>query len=84
MTLYTFDNTFDGLLTAVFDAFARREQPEELLKEGDQMPLFGDEVHKVQSDAEKAGRVWMGLEKRLPKEAVRLLFVSWLSELPEV
>ena len=43
MTLYTFDNTFDGLLTAVFDAFARREQPEELLKEGDQMPLFGEQ-----------------------------------------
>jgi probable DNA metabolism protein len=84
MIIYTFDNTLDGLLTAVFDAFARRERPEELLREGDQMSLFGDEVHTVQSDAEKAGRVWKGLEKRLPKEAVRMLFVSWLSELPEV
>ena len=84
MTIYSFDNTFDGLLSAVFDAFARREQPEELLREGDQMSLFGDEVHRVQSDAEKAGRVWKGLEKRLPREAVRLLFVSWLSEMPEL
>ena len=79
MIIYTFDNTLDGLLTAVFDAFARREQPEELLREGDQMSLFGDEIHSVQSDGEKAGRVWKGLEKRLPKEAVRMLFVSWLS-----
>ena len=84
MTIYTFDNTLDGLLTAVFDAFARRERPEELLREGDQMPLFGDEVHVVQSDTEKAARVWKGLEKRLSKEAVRMLMVSWLSELPEL
>lgn len=84
MTYYSFDNTLDGLLTAVFDAFARREQPEALLKEGDQMPLFGDEVHAVQSDTEKAGRVWTGLEKRLSKEAVKVVAVSWLSELPEL
>jgi len=84
MTYYSFDNTLDGLLTAVFDAFARREQPEALLKEGDQMPLFGDEVHAVQSDTEKAGRVWAGLEKRLSKEAVKVVAVSWLSELPEL
>jgi probable DNA metabolism protein len=82
--IYLFDGTLDGLLTAVFDVFARRERPEELLREGDQMSLFSDEIHKVQSDAEKAGRVWAGLEKRLSKEAVRLLFVSWLSELPEL
>ena len=40
MTAYIFDNTLDGLLTAVFDAFALHEQPEALLTEGEPLQLF--------------------------------------------
>ena len=84
MTIYTFDNTLDGLLTAVFEAFALHEQPEELLSEGDPIPLFCDRLYQVPTDEEKAHRVWKGLEKRLSKEALRMLYVSWLSEMPEL
>ena len=84
MTVYTFDGTMDGLLTAVFDAFALHEQPEQLLKTGDALPLFCDHTYHVTTDDEKARRVWTGLEKQLPREAVRLIYVSWLSELPEL
>ena len=74
----------DGLLTAVFEAFALKEQPEDLLKEGDALPLFCDRIYKVCTDEEKARRVWVGLEKRLPQEAMKLISVSWLSELREL
>ena len=84
MTVYTFDGTMDGLLTAVFDAFALHEQPEQLLKTGDTLPLFCDHTYHVTSDDEKAQRVWVGLEKHLPCEAMKLISVSWLSELPEL
>jgi len=95
MTVYTFDGTMDGLLTAVFDAFALKELPErlrvgerssgmELLKDGDALPLFCDRIYKVCSDEEKARRVWAGLEKRLTREAMKLISVSWLSELREL
>ena len=84
MTVYTFDGTMDGLLTAVFDAFALHEQPEQLLKAGDALPLFCDHTYHVTSDDEKAQRVWTGLEKHLPREAMKLIYVSWLSELPEL
>ena len=40
MTVYVFDGTMDGLLTAVFDAFSLKEQPEQLLAKGDALPLF--------------------------------------------
>ena len=76
---YSFDNTLNGLLTAVFETFALHEQPEMLLAEGDQMPLFCERLYQVPTDEEKAGRVWKGLENRLPKNAVRMLAVSWLS-----
>ena len=84
MTIYTFDGTIDGLLTAVFDAFKLKEQPEQLLMKGDALPLFCDHTYQVTSDEEKARRVWAGLEKRLPHEAMKLISVSWLSELREL
>ena len=84
MTVYTFDGSMDGLLTAVFDAYALHEQPDQLLKEGDTLPLFCDHLYQVTSDEEKARRVWTGLEKHLPREALKLISVSWLSELPEL
>jgi probable DNA metabolism protein len=84
MTVYIFDGTMDGLLTAVFDAYALKEQPEELLKSGDALPLFCDHTYLVTTDEEKAQRVWTGLEKKLEREALKLISVSWLSELPEL
>ena len=74
----------DGLLTAVFDAFKLKEQPEQLLMKGDALPLFCDHTYQVTSDEEKARRVWVGLEKRLTHEAMKLISVSWLSELREL
>jgi len=82
MLVYTFDHTMDGLLTAVFDAYALHQQPEQLVREGDVLPLFCDEVHAVVTADDKAGRVWIGLEKRLEREVLRLISVSWLSEDP--
>ena len=80
MTVYVFDHTLDGLLTAVFDSFFLHQQPEFLLAEGEQLPLFADEPHRVVTDSEKAERVWKGLEKRLSQDGLRMITVSWLSE----
>ena len=80
MTVYVFDNTLDGLLTAVFDSFSLKQQPETLLGEGEQLPLFAEELHHVLTDGEKAGRVWKGLEKHLSKDGLRMITLSWLSE----
>ena len=80
MLVYTFDNTLDGLLTAVFDSFFLHQQPEYLLAEGEQLPLFADEPHRVVTDSEKAERVWKGLEKNLSKDGLHMITISWLSE----
>lgn len=84
MTVYIFDGTTDGLLSAVFDAFLLKEKPERLLTVGEVMPLFCERVYRVTTDTEKACRVWAGLEKQLPKETLRLISASLLSELPEL
>ena len=83
-SVYIYDKTFDGLLTAVFDAYFRKTFPDALLSEGDALPLFCDELHTVVTDEEKAGRVWRGLQKKVSSSALGCLTQSWLSELPEV
>lgn len=84
MTVYVFDGTMDSLLSAVFDAFLLKEEPEQLLTGGDVLPLFCERIYKVTTDAEKARRVWTGLEKQLPREALRIISTSQLSELQEL
>lgn len=84
MTAYIFDHTMDGLLTAVFDAFDLHERPEALLTAGEALPLFCERVYEVHTDEEKARRVWAGLEKHLDRDALKLISLSWLSELKEL
>ena len=80
MLVYTFDRTLDGLLSAVFDAYFRRQEPDALIGAGEPLPLFCEETWQVNTSDEKATRVWKGMEKHLSREALKLISVSWLSE----
>lgn len=84
MRLFAYDKSFEGLLTAVFDAYSRRTFPDRLLATEEPPPLFYEEIVTIFTDDEKAERVWRGLEKRLSESALQQLTVCWLSELPEV
>jgi probable DNA metabolism protein len=83
MIVYRYDKTFEGLLTAVFDAYNRKMFPDCLLGEEEVEPLFAGEVHRVATETAKSARVWSALEKKLPAGACRMLMLVWLSELPE-
>lgn len=80
MTIFIFDNTFEGLLTSVFEAYSRRTFPDALLPEGEPLPLFHDEVFTVITEEEKAKRVWRGLQKKLSSGALSCLAQCWLAE----
>nr|WP_320037595.1 TIGR03915 family putative DNA repair protein [uncultured Bacteroides sp.] len=84
MITFIYDKTFEGLLTAVFDAYYRKTFPEALVAEGEPLPLFCDETYTVISDNEKSERVWKGLQKKLSRTALSALTACWLSELPEI
>ena len=80
MTVFYYDRSFEGLLTAVFDAYYRRQFPDFVLGEGRQEPMFTEEVLHVSSDTVKAGRVWRALEKKLPRYIMSMIMHVWLSE----
>ena len=70
MIIFVYDKTFEGLLTAVFDAYSRRTFPDLLVTEGEPFPLFYDEAIRIYTDDRKAERVWKGLEKKISKSSL--------------
>ncbi len=80
MQVFRYDKTFDGLLCAVFDAYDLRSFPERLIGAGEPVPMFAGELHEVIVSPVKSGRVWAGIEKRLPHNVCNMLLHVWLSE----
>jgi probable DNA metabolism protein len=82
MTVFHYDKTFEGLLTALFDAYSRKTFPDRLLSENEPLPMFAGEVHHVITESYKSTRVWTALEKKLSRPVCGMLMHVWLSELP--
>jgi len=80
MILFRYDETFDGLLSAVFDAYSLKLFPDQLIGSEAIAPLFIETIHPVTTESTKAARVWNGLQKRLPEEALGMLTYVWQSE----
>ena len=84
MLIFRYDKTFEGLLTAIFDAYSIKRFPDILLAAEETPPLFYDEIITVVTDEERSNRVWKGLQKKLSASALTSLTTCWLSELPEI
>jgi probable DNA metabolism protein len=82
MTVFRYDKTFEGLLTALFDAYSRKTFPDRLLSAGEPLPVFAVEVHSVVTEPCRSARVWTALERKLTRPVCGMLMHVWLSELP--
>lgn len=80
MHTFVFDNTFEGLLTVVFEAYARRIFPDALIPEDGILPLFAGDVLTVSTDQAKAARVWRGLSRKLTPAGLQCVARCWLAE----
>lgn len=83
MIIFRYDKTFDGLLTAIFDAYSRKVFPDRLLRLEDIEPLFSTEIYTVTTQEDRAVRVWNSLRKKLSRIACNMITYVWLSEVSE-
>ena len=51
--VFFYDASFEGLLSAVFEAYVQKQFPDELLPEGAAPPLFAGRVFHVATQEEK-------------------------------
>ncbi|MFT2010049.1 TIGR03915 family putative DNA repair protein [Pontibacter sp. 13R65] len=82
MHLYTYDGSFEGLLTVVFDAYERKVWPHSIEQEHLAQPQLLSQTIAVTTDEAKANRVWQGLQQRLSAGALRSLYHTYLWEQP--
>ncbi len=82
MIVFHYDKTFEGLLSAVFEGYSRREFPEKLIGDGEAEPMFTSRLFRVETDPTKSERVWRGLQRKMLPKALNMLSHVWLSELP--
>ncbi|MCW2278346.1 TIGR03915 family putative DNA repair protein [Heliophilum fasciatum] len=82
MLQYRYDGSFEGLLTAVFEAYRRREFPEQICSEEEaSLGLFTEPV-VITTDPAKAERVYRSIGERISPQALHHVTYAFLSELP--
>ncbi|CAK7063511.1 MAG: hypothetical protein DELT_01533 [Desulfovibrio sp.] len=80
MLAFIYDDTFEGLLSAVFDAYTMKAFPEVVATPKDALPLTVSRTHTVTTDRNKADRVFTGLGKRMSREGRNVVLLAFLSE----
>lgn len=79
MIIYTYDSTFEGLLTTVFECYRRKEFPVDICPvNGEQKYMFATST-AIQTDPVKADRVWKAAQDKLTHKNKQMLFHAFLS-----
>ncbi|MCL2508563.1 MAG: TIGR03915 family putative DNA repair protein [Oscillospiraceae bacterium] len=80
--VYVFDGSYEGLLCCVFESYARKETPRDVVPELDEQLTFYERRY-VSTDETKAGRVERGIIKAARTEAAetgRLFYLTCCQE----
>lgn len=80
MVCYVYDGSFMGLLTAIYEAYYRRERLEEIFAEDEFKPSFFYEPVYINNEKEKYLKVYNAIEKKISKDALRIIYYVFLSE----
>ncbi len=80
MFVLVYDNSFEGLLSAIFEVYEYKFNPVSIYKTNRNLPLLFTEIKKVETVPEKANRVYQKLHEILGKEGMRKIVYAFLSE----
>lgn len=78
--IYTYDGTFEGLLTTIFKIYECKQLPSDIFRNGKSGVMLFDEVCQVNTDTTLSDRVIKGLQKRISPMGIRNLYKVYLSE----
>ncbi|EHQ30871.1 TIGR03915 family putative DNA repair protein [Mucilaginibacter paludis] len=81
MTTLFHDGSFEGILTAIFEIYARKLEMVKLLKQGSHSAAMFTYELNIPTDESRAKRVLAGLIKKIGSAGVQRLYVAYLSEI---
>ncbi len=84
MVNYFYDGTFEGLLTAVYEAYYRHEAPSHINSTTSiQQSLLDTNVH-ITTDEEKASKVYKSIREKISYQALKNIYHAYLSEIYDI
>lgn len=83
MTVYIFDGSFEGFLTALFEFYERKPGRIQLILQSHFQPGLLEEPFEVITDPAKSTRVWKGLQAKLSPDWQKRFYTAFLSEVPD-
>ena len=81
---YIYDGSFDGFLTVVFDIYASKRKPVQIIRDNLWSAGLFDQPTRVATSAAKSERVWNVITTRSKKQMTRMFYLAFLSELPNI
>lgn len=83
MVVYTYDGSFEGLLTAIYESYYRKVRPCEIrCADNLQINLLNDYQH-IPVDQEKSEKVYRSIRDKISVHALEMVYHVFLSEVPE-
>lgn len=80
MITYVYDNSFEGLLTSIYDSYYNKPAPEKIAGEQEYMPdLLSETVH-IKIDSSKAQKVYNAINCKISHDALIYVFYAYLSD----
>lgn len=82
--IYVTDGTFEGILTAVFEAYKNKEELRSIVTGESFQTTLDAGIRIIETSLEKSGRVYNAIIEKISHEAMEMIYRSWLSEHPDV
>lgn len=82
MVIFLYDGSFEGLLTAIYEAYYRQPRPEQIMTQREYQPDLFSQPIIIESDPKKAGKVYRAIEQKISRKALEHIYYVFLSELP--
>ncbi|MGL5346980.1 MAG: TIGR03915 family putative DNA repair protein [Peptostreptococcaceae bacterium] len=83
MIVFLYDSTFEGLLTAIYEAYYSKVKPNRIYSIKHYKSNLIDEVIKIETDTIKFQKVYDAIENKISRTSLNKIYYSYLSEIEE-
>lgn len=83
MIIFTFDGTFEGLLTSIYEAYYSSQKPDKICPCNKVVYNLIDIQLYIETDNLKAEKVFNAIKKKISSLSLTYIFYVFLSELPD-
>lgn len=80
MLILTYDGSFEGLLTLVYDSYYEKLTPGDIQVTGEKEKDFLSQYIDIQTEAEKADKVYRSISEKISSEALKNCYYAFLSD----